>query len=85
MKMLVNVMENNFRNVAIQWQISKHIKAVICFTLPLTIPAITTFEILNLEKTGNGRGVQPLQWRHSMVNKIIYKSRIEYCCASSHH
>ena len=46
-------MEDNIRNGSIQWQISKHVKAVsLFFLLCLTANEILTFEIFDLEKLG---------------------------------
>ena len=44
-------MENNVCNGVIRWQISKHVKVVLCiFLLGLTVNEILSFEIFNLEK-----------------------------------
>ena len=53
MKMLVNVMENNFRNGAIGWQIPKHVKPVSrFFVLGLIVNEILTFEIFDHGSSG---------------------------------
>ena len=49
-------MENNFRNGAIRWQISKRVKTVSRnFVLGPTANEILTFEIFDLENAGQGR------------------------------
>ena len=52
-------MEYNFRNDAIRWQISKSIKVVrSIFALALTFSEMLTFQMFNLQKVGQGHGVQ---------------------------
>ena len=43
--------------------------------LALTFSEILTFQIIDLQKVGQGRGVQFSQYFHSMANIKIYKSR----------
>ena len=55
MKMLVNVIGNNFHSGAIRRQISKHVNAVAHkFVLSCTANEILTFETFDLEKAIKG-------------------------------
>ena len=57
----------------------QNLQVVPCiFALALTISEILAFQIFDLEKLGQGQGVQFLQLRHSMANIKVNKSRLIY-------
>ena len=43
------------------------------FALALTVSEILPFKIVDLEKVGQGHGVQFSQWQQPMANVKIYK------------
>ena len=58
-------------------QVSKSIKDLSdMFAVALTINEILIFEILYLEKVGQGHGLQLSQWRHSMANIKIFSKKM---------
>ena len=58
-------------------------KTPIFYSLALNISEILTFQIVYLQKVGQGHEVQFSQWGHSMANIKIYKSRSVYFYVSS--
>ena len=52
--------------------------------LALTVFKILTFQIVYLEKVGQGHWVWLLQWSYLLANIQIFKSRSVQFCAGSH-
>ena len=69
-----NFTEYNFRNDAIQWQISKSTNDVSCiYALVLTVSEMLTFQVFDHQKLSQSHRVQFSYWRHSMTSVKIYK------------
>ena len=76
LKMYGKVTEYNIRNDPVRWQIStcKNFRLE-QFSRALTVFEILTFERVDLEKVGQGHGVQHWQCRSQIANVKIYKRR----------
>ena len=77
-------MENNFRNSAIRWQISKHVNILLrMVVLDLIVNEMLRFEIFDLEKADQG----PLGVNFAMVSIVgKYSNRqvvnVQFCTSS---
>ena len=72
--MLVKITKYVFRNDPIRCEISESIIVVFeIFALALNVSEILTFEMLDIEKVGQGCEVLLLNWRHSLANIKFYK------------
>ena len=80
-----NVVEYNFHNEAIRWQISKSTTIVLCiFTPALTISEILTFHIFDLQKSrsrslSKNFAMRPFDGKYLSQQKSAH----EFVCASS--
>ena len=74
LKIYGKMTEDNIRNGPIRWQISICINFIHeHFALALTVFQILILEIFDLEKVGQGLGVQHWQCRSQIANVKIYK------------
>ena len=74
----VKTTEYHIRNGPNRWQISTCIQVIpehvlLALLLAFIVFEILTFEIFDLEKVGEGHGVQHSQCRSQIVNVKIYK------------
>ena len=74
LKIYGKITEDNIRNGPVRWQISTCMNFMLeHFSLAVTVFEIFIFEIFDLEKVGQGHGVQHWQYRSLIANVKIYK------------